>query len=279
MIRVSAAPAVDLFTADTMKPGKRTLLVIHGGPDWDHSYLREPLSQLCEVHRVVLPDLRGCGRSTSGLGDSQYTPDAVVRDLIALIDELNAGPLAVLGFSYGGLIAQRLAVTAPDRVDRLIIASSSVLCVEAGAYGDWPERDERLARAAAGWADPTLCGADLVRHAAVAGAGANVWRDDAVPKYLDRIARVRFSAEWLRPWQAGILPSPRLADPVGQLNATGNPILLLPGRQDMTFPLSLAERAAALLPAARLVVVDEAGHMAHIDQPAAWLAAITDFLA
>lgn len=150
LIRVSTAPAVDLFTAVTVKPGKRTLLVVHGGPDWDHSYLREPLSRLSDVHRVVLPDLRGCGRSTSGLGDAQYTPDAVVRDLIALIDELHAGPLAVLGFSYGGLIAQRLAVVAPDRVDRLIIASSSVLCVEAGASGDWPERDERLAREAAG---------------------------------------------------------------------------------------------------------------------------------
>lgn len=66
---------------------------------------------------------------------------------------------------------------------------------------------------------------------------------------------------------------------MGQLAATGIPILLLCGRQDMTFPVSLAERAAALLPAARSVVVDEAGHMAHIDQPAAWLAAIADFLA
>ena len=40
---------------------------------------------------MVLPDVRGCGWSTAGLADGQYMPDAVVNDLLSLIDELGAG--------------------------------------------------------------------------------------------------------------------------------------------------------------------------------------------
>ena len=46
----------------------------------------------------------------------------------------------------------------------------------------------------------------------------------------------------------------------------------------MTFPAALAERTAALLPGATAVVLDEAGHMAHVDQPEGWLAALSAFL-
>jgi pimeloyl-ACP methyl ester carboxylesterase len=276
MVEVSSEVA--LFTASTEGPAEKTLLVIHGGPDWDHSYLRAPLWQLAGSHRVVLPDLRGCGRSTSGLPDERYTPDAVVGDLLALMDELGTRQVAVLGFSYGGLIAQRLAVTASERIGRLVIASSSVLPVDVRAFGEWPEREERLAAEASTWADPSLSGPGLTRAVAIAGAPANVWRAAALPGYLDRLAAVRFSAEWMRPWRAGTLASPRLADPIGQLGATGIPVLLLHGRQDMMFPASTAERAAALLPCAQAVVLDHTGHMAHVDQPQAWLAAIADFL-
>lgn len=45
---------VDLFVAWADGPADRTLLVIHGGPDWDHSYLREPLDALAGTHRLLL---------------------------------------------------------------------------------------------------------------------------------------------------------------------------------------------------------------------------------
>lgn len=61
---------VTLFTSVSPGPAWQTLLVIHGGPDWDHTYLREPLDRLGGGYRVVLPDLRGCGRSTAGLADA-----------------------------------------------------------------------------------------------------------------------------------------------------------------------------------------------------------------
>ncbi len=275
---VQTSPGVSLFVASTGQRGAPVLLVIHGGPDWDHSYLREPLPQLADRYRVVLPDVRGCGRSTQGLADADYTPDAVVADLLNLADQLGVQRFSLLGFSWGGLIAQRLAVAAPNRIDRLIIASSCILPADPAAFGQSPERKERMAAEASVWADPSLSGPELTRAAAIAGAAASVWRPEARPGYLQRLAAVRFSAEWMRPWRAGTLPSARLDDPIRQLPATGIPILLLHGRYDMTFPASDAERAASMLPACHAVVLDEAAHMAHIDQPRAWLNEIASFL-
>ena len=272
-------PDVDLFVTTSAGPADRTLLVVHGGPDWDHSYLREPTLELAGTHRVVLPDLRGCGRSTRGLADDRYTPDAVVADLVAVLDTLGAARADVLGFSYGGLLAQRLALTAPERVRRLVIASSSVLPVPVDAFTGWAERDDRRAARSAVWSDPALTGPALTRAAAIAGAPADVWRPDALPGYLRRLAEVRFSAEWLRPWRAGTLPSARPEGAARRLAELGLPVLLLQGRQDMTFPAALATEAAALMPTATVVLLDDAGHMAHVDQPDVWLTAIRDFLA
>jgi pimeloyl-ACP methyl ester carboxylesterase len=97
--------------------------------------------------------------------------------------------------------------------------------------------------------------------------------------HLGSLAAVRFSGEWARPWRAGTLPSAELDDPIAELSAAEIPMLLLHGRQDMRFPASGAERAAELLPRARAVVIDQAGHMTHVDESDAWLSAVAGFLA
>jgi pimeloyl-ACP methyl ester carboxylesterase len=278
VVAVSAEPVVELFVAQTPGPADRTLLVIHGGPDWDHTYLREPLAELAGRHRVVLADLRGCGRSTRGLGDDQYTPAAATADLVALLDAFGTPQIDVLGFSYGGLIAQRLVLAAPERVRRLVIASSSVLPVPPDAFDGWHEREERRAPESAVWSGSSLSGPELTRAAAVAGAGANVWCPEVLPAYLDRLAGVHFSGEWMRSWQAGPLPTARHTDAAQRLAALGIPLLLLHGRQDMIFPVALVDETTRLIPSARAVVIEEAGHMAHVDQPRAWLDAVAGFL-
>ncbi|MEV4017748.1 alpha/beta hydrolase [Nonomuraea angiospora] len=146
------------------------------------------------------------------------------------------------------------------------------------AFDSWHERAERLTAETAVWADTSLSGPELTRAAAVASARASVWRPQALAEYLDRLARIHFTAEWLRPLRAGILPTARPEDPARRLAAVGHPLLLLHGRQDMTFPAALIEHTAKLIPSARAVVIEEAGHMAHIDQPREWLNTVAQFL-
>jgi pimeloyl-ACP methyl ester carboxylesterase len=271
--RIRVSDEVELFVAHSPGPVDNTLLVIHGGPCWDHTYLLEPLVQLTG-RKLVFPDLRGCGRSTGGLPADRYTPDLVIDDLVGLLDQLEVEQADVLGFSYGGLIAQRLALRT-NRVRRLIVASSSIPPVLPDAFGNWPERTARQAEET-----PTdLEGPERNRHNAITGARANVWRAESLPDYLARINNIHFTNDWDAPYLAGILPSPRYPDALQRFTTTGLPILLLHGRQDMTFPAYLATEAAASIPTAEPVILDDAGHMAHIDQPEAWLTAVQDFLA
>ena len=277
-VRVSADPEVTLFVAETRGPAEPPLLVIHGGPDWDHSFLRAPLDRLAGQRRVLLPDLRGCGRSTRGLPDDQYTWDLAVADLLALLDAKEIPRVDVLGFSAGGFIAQRFTLTAPERVRRLVVASSSVAPLPPDAFQGWEERDVVVAAGAAVRARQQLDGPDGTRADAVTSAAANVWQPAKLPEYHRILDAVRFSGEWMRPFEAGTLPPVRVPDAERRLAELGLPILLLHGRYDMTFPVELADLVAARNPAARAVVLDDAGHMAHIDQPDAWLAALREFL-
>jgi pimeloyl-ACP methyl ester carboxylesterase len=182
----------------------------------------------------------------------------------------------VLGFSTGGLLAQRLTLAVPQRIRRLVVASSSIQPVPAAAFVGWAERERRLA--AIEQPDPALSGPALTEAWARTSAPLNIWQLDLLPEYQRRLDGIGWSAEWARQWLAGRLPSARPEDSARRLAVLGVPLLLLQGRQDMTFPAELAVRAAAALPTARACLLEAAGHMAHVDQPEAWLSALEAFL-
>ncbi|MFD9699641.1 alpha/beta fold hydrolase [Lentzea sp. NPDC059081] len=263
----------EIFVAWQEGPADRTLLAIHGGPDWDHSYLRDPLQRLDS--RLLLPDLRGCGRSGRV---PEYHPDSVVDDLVRVLDAFGVERADVLGHSYGGMVAQRFAIMRPERVRSLIVSGSSVLPVPAGAFDGWAERDEVLARQGDPWERGDLTAEECVRAEAFAAAPANIRRAEAMAGYLERLAEIRFGGEWVRQLQGGGLVSPRLPGAAERIAELGIPVLLLHGRYDMTFPVGLVEPTLELVPGARAVVLEDAGHMLHIDDPDGYVLAIGKFL-
>lgn len=265
----------EIFVAWQEGTTGRTLLAIHGGPDWDHSYLRDPLERLDCL--LLMPDLRGCGRS-GRVPEEEYHPDGIMRDLVRVLDAFDVERVDVLGHSYGGMVAQRFAITHPARVRSLIVSGSSVLPVPPDAFAGWSGRDEILARQEDPW-QSTLSPEECVRAEAFAAAPANIRRAEAMPGYLRRLEEIRFGGEWARPFLAGSLVSPRLPDAAQRIAALGIPVLLLHGRQDMTFPVSLVEPTLELIPRSRAVVLEEAGHMVHVDEPAGYLGAVREFLA
>ena len=275
-VTVREQPEVTLFCSSLGPSDGTPLLVIHGGPDWDHSYLRQPLDRLGRP--VLLPDLRGCGRSTQGLGPDGYSFEAAAGDLVILADRLGFERFDLLGFSTGGQIAQRVLLEVPDRVRRTVIASSTLWPVGDADFGPWPERDALRAAEARVWSESPLTGPDLVREAALAGAPASVHDPERLPGYLSLLDRVSWSAEWVPGFKAGALDSPRPENGPERLRDLGAPLLFLHGREDMSFPASFAEAAVEFLPNAQAVVLEGAGHMAHVDQAEAWLDALDAFL-
>jgi pimeloyl-ACP methyl ester carboxylesterase len=97
------------------------LLLIHGlgssGDDW--AFQRDAFAQR---HTLILPDLRGSGRSAKPPGP--YSIARFAADLWALVDALGFERIAILGFSLGGAVALEMALGEPARVSKLILCNS-----------------------------------------------------------------------------------------------------------------------------------------------------------
>jgi pimeloyl-ACP methyl ester carboxylesterase len=280
---------IRLFVRGFGDPALPLLIVIHGGPSWDHSYLLPAVAELADLAHVVLFDLRGCGRSsrTPPVGDlpvSALQPDLLADDVAALIRHHGAACADVLGFSYGGGVAIRVVDQHPGLVRNLILASTT-------AYQDYEHEREASADYQAraplcteiGWDDPALTGPDapdgaLSRAMAYAAAPCNIWQLDRLDEWHQVLARVRFSSDWDAPYATGQLRPgvPDNAEDV--LRNWARPVLILHGLREMSFPVSLARKLHAALPASTLTEIPDAAHMAHFDNPQAWLAAIRAFL-
>lgn len=97
------------------------LLLIHGlgssGDDW--AFQRD---EFARHHHLILPDLRGSGRSAKPAGP--YAIAQFATDLWALVDALGFAQIDVLGFSLGGAVAQEMALMRPARVRRLVLCNA-----------------------------------------------------------------------------------------------------------------------------------------------------------
>lgn len=229
-------------------------------------------------------DMRGCGLSSRGLGPDGYQPEFVVEDLTQLIRALGYDRVDLLGFSTGGQVAQLFVEANPMVVRRLILASTTAYADLAQYLDGWPEYERRLqmdVRPAWAAACPTGDDSDAV-HAtvqwAVEAAPTAIWNLDRLGEYLQLLEKVSFSGEWLGPLREGRLHPWRPADPEQTLRDFDGPVLILHGAQDMGFPVQVAQRLHQAVPTTRLRVIDQAGHMAHFDQPDAWSSAVLDFL-
>ena len=97
------------------------LLLVHGlgssGDDW--AFQRDDFAR---VRTVIMPDLRGSGRSTKPTGP--YSIAEFASDLWTLVDSLGFADIDILGFSLGGAVAVEMALHSPGRVKKLILCNS-----------------------------------------------------------------------------------------------------------------------------------------------------------
>jgi len=112
------------LNAATPYMGQRpTLILLHGGPGYDHSTLRPYFDRYSDTHQLIYLDHRGCGRST-GEQETWYL-DQWADDLALFCSTLGIDSPVVFGQSFGGMVAMHYAARHPAGVSKLILSSTA----------------------------------------------------------------------------------------------------------------------------------------------------------
>jgi 3-oxoadipate enol-lactonase len=212
---------------------------------------------------TIALDLPGYGESSAVAAGGVV---AMATQIVRWQNALALPPLIVIGHSMGGMVAQELAATSPQRVAGLVLACTSAAFGPAG--GDWQAKfaAERLAPLDAGLG--------------MAGVAAQLVPGMVSPQALAgavELARAIMAAvpeATYRAALAGIVAFDRRDD----LAAIRVPTLCIAGEHDRTAPPALLERIAARIPGAEFQLLQGAGHIANVEQPAAFNAALCGFL-
>src|SRR3984957_1339277 len=102
---------------------RQTLVVMHGGPGFDHSTMRPYFDRFADTHQILYIDHRGNGRSTGA--PETWTLAQWGDDVKALCDALGIAKPVVYGNSFGGMVAMAYASRHPEHPARLILSSTA----------------------------------------------------------------------------------------------------------------------------------------------------------
>ncbi len=245
------------------------LLLLHGytGSKEDFAPV---LDALAADRRVVALDLPGHGGSLGPDDPGAYGLAASARWVLEAADTLGLGEFHLLGHSMGGLVAQRVASAASQRLVSLVLASTGL-----GALRE--EVAEVAVRAAVAARDEGLGAAFDAHQTAMVEAGLD---PRPVPGGLTE-AELRDRFRRLHP--AAVVGGARAlvtAMPLGAfLRGIDVPVLVVHGERDWAWTPPEQALLARSVRGARLAVVPDAVHSPQMENPRAWLAAVTPFLA
>ncbi len=217
------------------------LLLIHGLMVTGEMF--EPvLEHFAARHRVIVPDLRGHGRSRRL--PPPYTPARLAADLSQLLDHLGIDAAAVLGYSQGGAIAQQLVLDVPHRCNRLVLACTFAF--------NMATRRERLE----GHLLPPalrILGMRRMARLIVAPAAPRLGKDRA--DWLAAIMARQDRTLMISAWQETMAfdSRPRLAE-------IACPTLVIAASDDRAVPIHHAKMLHDGIADSQLVVIDDADH-------------------
>ncbi len=272
-----------LFVAERGDPGGLPLFVLHGGPGDDHhefaDYL-DPLGVGAGGLRLLLVDQRAQGRGPRDTDPATWTLEQMARDVSALAASLGAQQYAVLGHSYGAMVALQHLVDAPGATVATVVshgvASSGWFAGLDEALTSFEPVDLR-AQVAASWAaEETVSSraefAQLMRDQAPFHFADP--RSVLIADYQRRSAGTWYGPEVLR----AMAPDYGAIEVVDRLGTVTQPVLVLAGRADRVCPVGAAEQMVAALPDGSLHVFEQSGHMSFVEQNGDYLQVVRDFL-
>ncbi|MGI9528835.1 MAG: alpha/beta fold hydrolase, partial [Acidimicrobiia bacterium] len=240
------------------------LVLIHGWNFDGEMAFHKLAPRLAERYRVIIPDLRNHGKSDRIRGRFELAD--LAREVAAIIDALAIEkPVAVLGYSMGGMVAQELALAFPDTISALIL----------GATAARPMNTLRpvslvlfkLTRAVAriSRAEPVWLSFNVLRRNGLIGAEDEAWMWDSL---LARDANLYHEAAYAI-WRFDT------RDRIGGITV---PTMVVIPERDSVVRVSTQEELASLIPDAPVVRLPDLGHESVLADPDGFAAAVFEFL-
>jgi pimeloyl-ACP methyl ester carboxylesterase len=269
-MRVEVEPGVGLYVDidGEPSPGKPTLVLLHGGPGFDHSGFKPFFSRLADAARIVYYDHRGHGRSDPR-PEPEWRLDTFADDVVRLCDALGIHKPVVLGQSFGGFVAQRYLSRHAHHPAKVILSSTS--------HHFGLERKLAMFERLGGVEARELA------HAFWTDPNETTWAAyDRVCKPLynrtpQPAGATRYKTEILFAWNRAEHPTMDLRPGLAGVRC---PVLVMAGDADPVTPIEDALEIAAALPRehARFERLAEVGHGPWRDDPDAAEAALRRFI-
>ena len=245
-------------------------LVMHGGLGVDHTLYRS-LDPLAASLQLIYYDHRGNGRS-SRPDEAELTMESWADDAAALARHVaGPDPVVVIGHSFGGFIAQETAIRHGDAVRALILVATTpgqlgVCEVPAPEGPPMPDEFAKLLREMPATDDDVAMGMARLAPAYLHAVPAE-WLTSLMAETVFSATAMRRGFEELATWS--------VAD---RLAGVDIPTLVIAGRHDAFTSWPQADRIAARLPHAEVVVFERSGHFPWIEEPDSFFDTITSWL-
>jgi pimeloyl-ACP methyl ester carboxylesterase len=257
--------------------GPPVLLLHGGGLDSGQFTYRYTIGPLAEEHRVFAPDWPGYGHSDKP--DVEYTLPFFVDFLGWLVDALGLERSSLVGLSMGGAAALGFALSAPERVEKLVLVDSYGL----GGDVPWGRLGYLMVHA------PLLGG---LTYALLRRSNAMIrWslyglvhdRKVVTKSMVDEVARLladpRSGYAWASFQKSEVGWNGLRTDFSSRLSGLSAPTLLVHGAHDAAVPLAWARRAEERIPQGELEVFPDCGHMPPREHPDEFVRVLHNFLA
>jgi 3-oxoadipate enol-lactonase len=244
---VTADDGVRLATRSDGPLGAEPILFLHS-LGCDLSMWESQAQALAGPFRVLRFDMRGHGASDVPAGE--YAMDRLGRDALAVLDAVKVKRTNVCGISIGGLAAQWLAIHAPDRVNKLVLANTAA---RIGTYETWQARRDAVSEQ----------GLEAIMDQLLARFFSEGFRA-ASPGVVNNFQSIlrRIDPQGYRACCAAL----QRCDMRGELSQVTAPTLVIGGTLDVSTPPAEAQALARLITEARLVML-EAAHLSNVEQP------------
>lgn len=256
------------------------IVVLHGGPGLDHHMFGDYLDPLARGFRLILVDQRSQGLSDRTATDT-WSLTQMADDIVLLGEAMRLGRYAVLGHSFGALVALQNAVDHPGKASATIVSSG----FPAARYLEYVDQNlETLEpawlreRVVSSWArEKEAETAEQVRELLHDQSPFHFADplDRRIPEYEERTAGAVYSADVLRHFAMNEYGGIEVED---RLSSVVQPVLVLIGRHDRVCSLAASESIRRGIPDAEMVVFENSGHMTFVEENQLYLNAVSDFL-